>query len=265
MTHRWTHILVRTIKENSPELLTGAAIAGVVATVVLAVKATPKALEERAEARDQKIMMTPMATAEDVEEKIQLTVRETVKATWRCYVPATVAGVATISCIVGANAIGARRYIGALGAYTLVDRAFNEYKDKVIETIGENKERKVVESIHEDRIKNDPPSGDVLILGGGEVLCYDVLGGRYFKSDAESIRRAFNDVDALVLSDPYNGASLNELYRALGLESTTLGAELGWNIDNRPEAVFSSHLSECNIPCLAVGHKRLPVAGYDKL
>jgi hypothetical protein len=260
---RWLDILGRTLKDNSPAILSGVAIAGVIGTAVLAVKATPKAMEVLAQAKDDKEYKRASEAQESIMvEGEPLTIKEAVLATWHLYIPAGLSGIATIACIIGANAIGARRTAAVAAAYTLVDSSFREYKDKVLEEIGASKARKVDDEIQKDRLDRNPPT-QVIFTGLGEQLCYDSLTGRYFKSDIEAIRKAQNEVNATVLRDMY--APHNDFYTLLGLGSTVVGEELGWNIDNLMELVFTSHLSECNQPALAIGYAKLPVRDYHKI
>jgi Family of unknown function (DUF6353) len=260
---RWLHILSRTLRENSPAILSGIAVTGVVGTVVLAVRATPKACEAIAQAKDDKAYELQGEGQQADPETIELTKTELVHATWRLYLPSAITGVATIACVIGSNRIDARRQASLAGAYTMLDQLFREYKSHVTAEIGEQKERKIHDKVMQDRMDRNPPrDGQVLITGLGEQLCYDSLTGRYFKSDIEAIRRAANTVNQQVLRDMY--ASHNEFYALLGLGSTTIGEELGWNIDNLIDLVFTSHLSECDMPCLAIGYAKLPVRNYDR-
>jgi hypothetical protein len=246
-TDRFISVISRALKDNAPSILSGIAITGVIGTAVLAVRATPKALAE-------------LEVLEDVDPP---TVKEKVAVTWKLYIPAALTGAATIACIVGVNAIGARRNVALVGAYTLVDTAFRDYKEKVLEEIGPNKEQKVREAVAQERIESNPAStAQVLITRGGEMLCFDSFTGRYFMSDIEAIRKAMNDVNASIFANMY--APHNEFYELLGLEQVVVGDEVGWSIDNRMELTFSSHLSDDGRPCLAVNYVRLPRADYGK-
>ena len=247
---QWLKNIGQSANRNSPTILSGAAVAGVIATAILAVRSTPKAYEALSEEEDAK--------------GTNLTLAEKAKTAWRFYIPAALSGTATIACIIGANQIGARRYAALAGAYTLVDKSFREYKDEVLKQIGEKKEEKIQEAIAERHIRENPPEGaQVVITGKGEVTCWDEITGRYFKSDVESIRRAENDLNRHIIQNVY--ADHNMFYELLGLEGVVIGEELGWNIDHPMELRFSSHLSECGLPCLAVHYVSLPIKDYGKV
>jgi hypothetical protein len=257
----WTRLAGQSLSSNSPTILSGIAIAGVIGTIVLAVKATPKAVVAIDNEEGSKNVWSE---AQADEGHIPLTNLETIQAAWKCYIPTAIAGSATIACIIGANKIGMRRNAALIGAYSLVDTAFREYKDEVLAQIGATKERKVHDEIVKRHIDENPPKDtQIIITGGGDQLCYESLTGRYFKSDAETIRRCENDTNASIFKDMY--ASLNEFWELLGLASTTLGDEMGFNIEHPLEIVFTSQLAQDGRPCLAVGYRSLPIREYSKL
>lgn len=249
------------LRKNSPQILTGMAVVGVIGTVVLAVRATPEAVRE---IHDAQIDLRDTSENEDA-PLVDLTPRQIVETTWRIYLPAAVTGAATLACIIGSNAIGVRRQVAALGAYAIVDRAFAEYKDKVIEQFGEAKERKVHDAIAVERLTSNPPQSeaDVILTGKGNTLCYDTFSGRYFRSDMETIRQAQNTINGQIFHDMY--IELDAFYELLGLRSTTLGQTHGFNIDNPVELVFTSHLSDGGEPALAIGWTKLPKYDYGKV
>jgi hypothetical protein len=257
-TPPWLKNITNFMQDNSTSILSGIAVAGVVGTVALAIKATPTALEDLAEARDIKQMNIPV----EVQYKARLTPAEIFRVTWRTYLPTAISATATIACIIGANAVGLRRNAALAASFTLVDSSFREYRDKVVEMFGQDKEEKVTEQIADDRIRAATSNNEVIIIGSGEVLCYDMLTGRLFRSDAESIRRAANDVDAQVLDDHY--ASVNDFYRFVGLDPVLVGEELGWNVDHRPKLKLSAHKTDCDQPALAVDWERFPISEYNR-
>ena len=117
--------------KHSPEILTGVGIAGMITTTVLAVRATPKALR--------------LIDAKEYEEQRELTKFETIKTAWKPYVPAAVTGALSTACLIGASSVSLKRNAALAAAYTLSDTAFREYKEKVVETIGEKKEEMIQE------------------------------------------------------------------------------------------------------------------------
>ena len=236
------------VAKNSPTILTAVGVAGVASTAVLAVKATPEALNLiEVEEINREGTVGP-------EDPIVLSKKDIVKLTWRCYIPSILMGGATIACIISATTIGARRNAALLSVYTLADKALTEYQEKVIETIGEKKAVGIHDAIAQDHLDKNPLSkNNVLITGTGETLCYDEISGRYFKSDIEKLRKAENDLNHDLINEAW--ISLNHFYELIGLGPIKLGEDMGWLPDNLVELKFSARLADDNTPCIVVDYK----------
>jgi len=238
------------LSKHSPEILVGIGITGMVTTTVLAVKATPKALKLIEETKKE-------------ERKDKLTPIETVKATWKCYIPAAVTGVSSATCLICANSIHLKRSAALAAAYKISETALTEYREKVIETIGEKKEEVVREKINKERLEKNPVSNnEVIVTKKGDTLFYDHLSGRYFKSDIDKIKSSVNELNRKMLS--WNYASLNDFYDELGLSHIELGDGVGWNIDKMLEVDFGPGLADNQTPCLVLEYVIAPKHGYSK-
>lgn len=241
---------VRTVmKKHSPEILTGIGIAGMITSTVMAVKATPKALDllER-----KKLELN----AERLEPK------DIIKTAWKCYIPATMVGGVSIGCLIGASSTNLRRNAALATAYTLSESTLKEYQDRVVESVGEKKEQAIRDSISNDKVLNNPVREVVLTDAGGNTICYDALSGRYFKSDRDKISRAVNDLNRRMRDETY--VTLNDFYYELGLDGTKMGDMLGWNIDKGYiDVAFSSHLDSNGTPCLVIDYRVAPIYDYQ--
>lgn len=249
------------LKKHSPGILTGIGIAGMIATTVMAVKATPKAMSLIEEAGYKKGSdENPIMDM----EYTPLTKLEIVKVAWKPYIPAIVTGVGSIACLVGASSVSARRNAALATAYTISETALREYKDKVVETVGEKKEKSIRDAIAKDKIdKNPVQKNEVVLTDGGATLCYDELSGRYFKSDIEKLRRAANELNHQMLSD--GSASLNDFYYLIGLDNIKIGDDLGWDTRmNLLDLDFSSQLTSDGKPCLVLQFSIAPRYDYYK-
>ena len=234
------------LTKNSPTILTGIGVAGLVATAVMAVKATPKALEI--------LEYETLARESETEVGVldRFTTQEILKLTWRCYLPAAAMGLVTVGCIIGANSINLRRNAALVSLYSLSEATLKEYQAKVVETIGKNKERAIKDDIAKDKITKNPVSDkEIVITSFGDTLCYDALSGRYFKSDIEKIRQVLNKLSRDLMTEMF--IDLNSVYSDLGLKETKMGDMVGWHIDDGLiEADFSSQLTENGTPCLVL-------------
>ena len=237
-------------KKHCPEILTGIGIAGMVATTIMAVKATPKAI----------LLINEKEVELGVEK---LSKKEVVQTTWKCYIPAAITGVTSIACIVGASSVSMRRNAALATAYTLSETALREYRDKVVEVVGEKKEQAVRDAIAKDRIDKNPVSkNEVFITGNGTTLFYDPFTGGYFESDLEVLRRSVNDVVFQMLNE--GSASLNDFYYNIGRPDTRPGHDLGWNANNGTfELRCSAQIADNGRPCLAIDFTIPPTYNYD--
>ena len=235
-----------TISKNSPHILTGLGCAGVLTTAVLTGKASIKAYEILEQERNRRYASEPIRT------------KEVFELTWREFIPPVIVGTSSIACIIGANSINVKRNAALAALYSLSETAFREYKTKVVEEIGRTKETKIRDSVVGDKIAANPPSDRTIIMtGDGEVLCYDALSDRYFKSSIEKIRQKINELNRDLLSEMW--LSLNDLYYAIGLPTTKLGDQMGFDIEKGLiEIDYSSHLSPDGHPCLVVDTKVYP-------
>lgn len=236
--------------KRSPEILTGIGIAGMITTTILAVRATPKALELIEEQKEE----------ESVDE---LSSFEVVKVAWKPYIPAMVTCIVSTACLIGASSVNTKRNAALATAYKLSETALTEYREKVIETIGEKKERIVRDKVAEERVKKNPVSkNEVIITGNGKTLCFDPISGRYFMCSIETIKKAENTLNKQMLHDISGYVSLNEFYDELGLNHTSVGNDLGWNTNQLIDIDFSSQLNDNGEPSVVLDYLVAPKCDY---
>lgn len=237
------------VNSNSPVILTGMGLAGMVTTVVFGIKATPKA---------EKIIK-----CEESQLERPLTNVEIVKHTWKCYIPTVAMGAASAACIIGGQSVSLRRNAALAGLYAFTDNTLKEYQDKVIETVGEKKNTDILDGMAKDIVDKNPVNELNVIRAGGDHLCYDPLTGRYFRSDIELINRAVNNLNKCLIDDRYE--TLNDFYYMLGLPEvdSTVGDNLGWNTDKLLDLGFSSQLASNGEPCIVLRYDVAPKFEYQ--
>lgn len=244
--------------KHSPEILTGIGIAGMITTVVLAVKATPKAMELiDSETHDRHY---------EHNDDTPLTKMDVVKVAWKPYIPAVISGTASIACLIGANSVNARRNAAIATAYKLSEAALSEYKDKVVEVIGEKKEKVIREKIAEDRLEKNPVNNSqIFMTEKGNTLFLEPISGQYFRSDIEIVKKTINELNEGMLNSPFGYLSVNDLYDALGLEQTSTGDDLGWCV-SKGIIKFDIHakVAKNGEPCIVLDYTNAPVYDYNK-
>lgn len=248
-----TEKIIKFVVDNSSTILTGVAVVGTIGTAILASKATLTA---------QEIIAYESEEAE-IRDEPPLTRKEKFVHVLPCYIPTLIVGGLTIGAIIGADRIANRRMAALAAAYSLSERAYNEYKDKVVEKIGLGKERAVRDEVAKAQVQKNPYSEHKVIIGEDpQQLFLDAYSGRYFMSSMDVLRRAENELNHHLIHFQY--ASLSDFYAKIGLASTLLSEEVGWNADRLVELTFTPTISDDDRSCMVVSFQVAPVRSYYK-
>lgn len=195
------------VKRNASTILTVTGGVGVVATTVMAVKATPKAITLLEKAKEEK--------------GETLTTFEKVRVAWKPYVPVVLVGAGTIACIFGANILNKRQQASLISAYTLLDSSFKDYKRKVEELYGEEGVAQIREELAKD--KYEPIENPDI----NKQLFYDEFSKTYFESTMEKVLQAEYNINRMIANE--SGAALFEFYDYLNIPYEPYAKELGWS------------------------------------
>ena len=198
----------RFLRKNGSTILTYVGGVGVIATTVMAVKATPKAMQ--------------LIKAAEEEKGEKLTRMETIQATAMTYAPSVLLGITTIASIFGANALNKRSQAALMSAYALVDQTFRDYKTHVEDEYGGEANAHIREKIAKDQYVEQKTE-----LGGDSKLFYDFYSGRYFNSTMEKVLAAEFALNRQIILGEC--AYLNDFYQELGIPFIDIGDKVGWS------------------------------------
>lgn len=240
------------LQRNSSTILTCVGGAGVIATSVMAVKATPKALRLLEEAKEEK--------GED------LTTIEVVRIAGPPYIPAVLMGVSTLACIFGANALNKRSQASLMSAYAMLDNSYKEYKNKVTDIYGEEADKEVQAGIAKDKYEDAEMK---IVPEGDEELFYDFYSSRYFTSTKKDVLEAEYSINRKISTQDY--AYLNDFYDALGLDTIDPGYTLGWSSGSNFDMYWQNWVDfehetvtlDDGLPCTIISIKHLPITGFE--
>lgn len=238
------------VSVNSPAILTGAAIAGTLATAYLTGKAAFKAAEV---IHDYEWDTTPI---------VRTTLKEKINLTWTFFLPAIGTGALTVTSIFFANRISSKRAAAMATAYAISEKAYTEYREKIVEKLGAVKEQKARDEVAQDQFTRDSAKNTLVVTADGEVLCHEAFSGRFFKSSMEEIKAARNTINHQINNFGY--ASLTEFGDILGLERTDVSDELGWPQDQNVELEFTTVMDNQGKPALSFRYNPQPSSGYYK-
>jgi len=228
--------VIMSVKQHIPTVLSCIGSIGVIATTALAVKATPKAYERIRE--ESKVAHNGDSHA--------FTKMEAVKACWKCYIPAAVAGASTIACIIGANLLNKHSQASIASAYALLHQSYRKFKNAAKTVYGEDANSKIGVQMAKDAYVSadgwavyssdmDPASE--------KILCYDEYSQRYFMATMAAVVNAQYHLNRNLSLRGYVG--VNEFYEFLGLDKINddygvCDAEryIGWEYDDLVDAGF---------------------------
>lgn len=238
----------RIVSKHSPEILTGIGVAGMITSTILAVKATPKALKLMEDAQHDK--------------KEDLTVKEKAKAIWKCYIPSVSLTLVSAGCLFGANSVNMKRNAALATAYKLSETALSEYKETIVEELGEEKAKDIREKVAQKKIDNTTqPKSEVVIVGdSNKVWFFEPISTSYFQSEVETIKRAINDLNYRMISGMEEYVTLKEFYNEIGVKYTEYTPDLGWNLysEGKIEVEMVATKMENGNPCLMLDYEVPP-------
>jgi Family of unknown function (DUF6353) len=231
-------------QKHSPTIMLVGGAAGFVTTVVLASKATLKmdgilreAENDRAKIAKAETEHSDKYSADDADKDRKLSrVKLAIEVT-KAYAPAVIVGGVSLALFTGAHMILTKRLAGVTAAYAAVDRAFKEYRARVIADQGEAKDREYrydlvdKEVYHED--EGGPTTKVIKTPSGNAHSMYAVLfdeTNRNFKKDW-GYNQTFLAAQQTWANNKLRADGhifLNDVYRMLGLPDTTAGSVTGW-------------------------------------
>lgn len=216
------------LKKHSSTILTCVGAIGVVATAVTAVKVTPRALELIKNEKDKQNYELAKKARDAGEENCmqidKLHPIDVIRVTWKCYIPATLIGIGTITCIFGANLFNKRAQASLVSAYSLLDSSFKEYREHANNIYGEDADEKIREAIAKDKYSKLPFKVD-----NEKQLFYDMMSNRYFESTLTELYRAEYELNRGYAK--YGYVCLNDFYDLIGVSRVEGGYDVGWSID----------------------------------
>lgn len=230
------------LSKNSPHLMFGAGIVGVVATAVLASKATLKLESTLQGIQDTKEIIegsvgTKLESGNVITEsdKQKMLVAVSIKGAGKVvklYGPTIAVGTLSVALLTGSHVVLNRRNVALTAAYASLEKAYKEYRERVMAELGEDREHELRYSTEEKTVKVDGKNKKVVVPDGTPSL-YAKFFDEYNKNWCKTpeYNRMFIQTQqnwANELLKARGHVFLNEVYDMLGLERTKAGAVVGW-------------------------------------
>lgn len=206
------------LRNHSPTILSGIASVGVIASTVMAIKATPKALRLLEDATNEK---------NDKLSKI-----EVIRIASPAYIPTVITCLSTIICILGANALNRKQQASLMSAYALLNDSFKKYRDAANSVYGDDADSKIKAEvakktyIYHDGYSIYDPDMD---FENEKLLFYDFYSQIYFNTTLAAVINAQYHLNRNLMLRGY--VTINEFYDFLGIDIIENGNDVGWSMD----------------------------------
>ena len=244
------------LKKHSPEILLAAGIVGVVASGVMACKATLKVQEIIDDAKGKidtihkvsnDTKMAEKYTEEDSKKDLAIVYTQTAVKMIKLYGPSVSLGIVSLGCMISSNRILNKRNVALAAAYTAVDKSFKEYRGRVIERFGKEMDKELRYNIKAQEIEEvsvDEKGKEVTKKSTIEVMDpnayspYSIVfddGNTGWDPDPE-LTKYFLIQQQNWANDRLKAKGhlfLNEVYDMLGAKRTKAGAQVGWVYDEK--------------------------------
>lgn len=232
-------------QKHSPAIMFGAGVSLAVVAAIKACQATLKVDEVIKEAEKDRAEMQIIQTAQperytlDAYKHDQRVVRvKLARDLTKLYAPAAVLGVGSIALLTGAHVVLTKRNVALTAAYVGLDRVFNEYRNRVRDELGEEKDREFRYGTRLQEIVEETDKGHVVktvkrVGEPGVRSQYAVLfdqGNKNWDPRAE-YNRTFIMLQQVWANERLRAKGhlfLNDVYDALGMEPTPAGQIVGW-------------------------------------
>lgn len=244
------------LKKHSPEILLAAGVIGVVASGVMACKATLK-VEEIIDDAKHKIdtihevsadpAMAEKYSEEDSKKDLAIVYTQTAVKLIKLYGPSVALAGVSLGCMIGSNRILNKRNVALAAAYATVDKGFKEYRGRVIERFGKEldkelkygiKAKEIEEVSVDEKGKEVSTKSTVEVMDPNSYSPYSIIfddGNTGWDPDPE-LTKYFLIQQQNWANDRLKAKGhlfLNEVYDMLGAKRTKAGAQVGWVYDEK--------------------------------
>lgn len=248
------------LKKHSPTILVVTGVVGVVASTVLACKATTKLesiLKESNEhvekihecMNNKELIESGEYTEKDGKKDLTIVYTQTAMKLVKLYAPAVITGALSIASIVASHSILNKRNVAISAAYAMVDKSFKEYRENVKKRFGDkadfellhNVKAEKIETVEVDENGNTKKEEKEIYVAEGKLTGYSPYAVVFDESNPNWQRDAEYNKMFLVSAERYMNdrlkrvgyVFLNDVYDYIGHPKTKAGQVVGWVYDEK--------------------------------
>lgn len=254
------------VQKHSPQILMGVGVAGVVASTVMACKATLKVndiLEESKETIEKIHEVRADETKKDVyseedsKKDLAIVYTQTGVKLAKLYGPSIVVGALSLGSILMSHRILNKRNVALAAAYATIDKSFKDYRGRVVERFGETIDRELKHNIKVQEVEKTVTDEEgnektvkenAFVVSPSDISEYARFFEEYTKDEKGNlVKNTYwnndNEHNLVFLKQVERYANdklrikgflfLNEVYEMLGIPRTKAGQVVGWIYDEK--------------------------------
>ena len=272
------------VKKHSPEILAGVGVVGVVASTVLACKATMKVNDILTDAKEQidkvnSVKNNPAYadrySEEDAKKDLSVVYVQKGVEIVKVYLPAFALGTVSIGCLLSSNNILRKRNSALGAAYATLDKSYKAYRNRVVERFGSEVEKEIRYNIRAEEIEHttiDEEGNEVVVKEEVKTMDPNLYSDYAKFFDESNVNWNRNpEYNLMFLKSQQQYANdllksrgrlfLNEVYDMLGMERTKAGQVVGWVYDE--ENPIGDNFVDFGIYDMSKERVRAFVNGYE--
>lgn len=237
-------------KKNSPHIFFIGGLVGVVGSTFLACRATLKLEDTIDEIKhDLDVVSANKIEKENKEQAkdIGYVCVKSAVAIGRLYGPSVALGTVSVVALTGSHVQLTRRNTALTATLALVSKAYDEYRIRVQEEIGKDRELDIHRSIKTQELEVDGKKKLVKVIDPNGLSQYARIFDETTPNWVKDVEynRIFLDCQQAYFNQKLLARGhvfLNEIYDALGFERTRAGAIVGWVIDEGKDSDSDNYI-----------------------
>jgi Family of unknown function (DUF6353) len=264
-------------KKNSPHIFFAAGVVGVITSTVLACKSTLKLSETLTEIQEEVNTVKEMhgnVSPEQYSEHdwYKDTVYVYGKASMKLvklYSPAIVVGTVSIAALSGSHIQLARRNTALMAAYAGLQRAFDEYRNRIRDQYGEDQELDLYRGVKTKTLENDKGEDEeVKTVDPNGLSVYARFfdeGSRHWEKNPET-NRLFVQCQQNYANNLLHARGhvfLNEVYDMLGINRSQAGQVVGWVINGEGDNYINFRMFDAYNSNFVNGYERTILLDFN--
>ena len=244
--------------KHSPTLLFAGGVIGVVATAVMASRATLQVEETLAEHKETLekaksfVQTDPKYSEEDLKRDTVILYSRMAVDVAKLYGPTLIVGGLSIAALTRSHVILTRRNAAITAAYVALEKGFAEYRRRVVQEFGEETDRRLR---HSDEVAwRKAEDGTIQVQKHTDPNDYSIYA-RFFDQNSRKYQ-GDADYNFMFLRAQQNFANdllkarghifLNDVYDMIGVPRSRAGAVVGWILSDRGDNYVDFGLFDSN-------------------